>query len=80
MPQVLSAVLRDDAFYWFKEHGGMTRENGQRFRDKVLSRGATEDMDVMYRAFRGRDPSVEPLLIERGLRAAPKAKKKPAKT
>ena len=67
-----SAVLRDDAFYWFKEHGGMTRENGQRFRDMVLSRGATQDMDAMYRAFRGRDPSVEPLLIERGLKAAPK--------
>jgi peptidyl-dipeptidase Dcp len=70
-----SAVLRDDAFYWFKEHGGMTRENGQRFRDMVLSRGATQDMDAMYRAFRGRDPSVDPLLIERGLKAAPKDKK-----
>jgi len=70
-----SAVLRDDAFYWFKEHGGMTRENGQRFRDMILSRGATEDMDAMYRAFRGRDPSVEPLLIERGLKAAAKDKK-----
>jgi len=62
-----TAVLRDDAFYWFKEHGGMTRENGQRFRDMVLSRGNTEDTDALYRAFRGRDPSVEPLLIERGL-------------
>ena len=67
-----SAVLRDDAYYWFKEHGGMTRENGQRFRDMVLSRGGTEDMDAMYRAFRGRDPSVEPLLETRGLKA-PKA-------
>ncbi|HSE13110.1 MAG TPA: peptidyl-dipeptidase Dcp [Rudaea sp.] len=64
-----SAVLRDDAFYWFKEHGGMTRENGQRFRDMVLSRGGTEEMDAMYRAFRGRDPSVEPLLETRGLKA-----------
>ena len=66
-----TAVLRDDAFYWFKEHGGMTRENGQRFRDMVLSRGNTEDTDAMYRAFRGRDPSVEPLLIERGLKEKP---------
>ena len=64
-----TAVLRDDAFYWFKEHGGMTRENGQRYRDMVLSRGGTMEMDAMYRAFRGRDPSVEPLLIERGLKA-----------
>ncbi|MEP6484541.1 MAG: M3 family metallopeptidase [Rudaea sp.] len=63
-----SAVLRDDAFYWFKEHGGMTRENGQRFRDMILSRGYTQDLDVAYRAFRGRDPSVDPLLIERGLK------------
>ncbi|HEY8009678.1 MAG TPA: M3 family metallopeptidase [Rudaea sp.] len=65
-----TAVLRDDAFYWFKEHGGMTRENGQRFRDMVLSRGNSEETDVAYREFRGRDPSVEPLLIERGLKAA----------
>ena len=70
-----TAVLRDDAFYWFKEHGGMTRENGQRFRDMVLSRGNTQDTDAMYRAFRGRDPSVEPLLIERGLKSDKPAKK-----
>ncbi len=68
-----TAVLRDDAVpYWFKEHGGLTRENGQRFRDMILSRGSTEEMDVMYRTFRGRDPSVEPLLIERGLKPAKK--------
>ena len=63
-----TAVLRDDAFYWFKEHGGMTRENGQRFRDMILSKGNSEDLEAAYRAFRGRDPSVEPLLIERGLK------------
>ena len=51
----------------------MTRENGQRFRDMVLSRGGTEEMDAMYRAFRGRDPSVEPLLETRGLKAETKA-------
>jgi peptidyl-dipeptidase Dcp len=63
-----SEVLAHDAFYWFKEHGGMTRANGQRFRDMVLSRGGTQDAAVLYRAFRGRDPQVEPLLIERGLK------------
>ena len=63
-----SEVLDDDSYYWFKEHGGMTRANGQRFRDMVLSRGGTEDAAPMYRSFRGRDPSVEPLLVERGLR------------
>jgi peptidyl-dipeptidase Dcp len=70
-----SAVLRDDAFYWFKEHGGMTRENGQRFREMVLSKGSTMEMDAMYRAFRGRDPSVEPLLETRGLKAETPAAK-----
>ena len=64
-----TAVLRDDAFYWFKEHGGMTRENGQRFRDMVLSRGGTEETDALYREWRGRDPSVEPLLEVRGLKS-----------
>jgi peptidyl-dipeptidase Dcp len=63
-----SEVLDHDAFYWFKEHGGLTRENGQRFRDMVLSRGNTQDVAALYRAFRGRDPEVEPLLIERGLK------------
>ncbi|HEY0179829.1 MAG TPA: peptidyl-dipeptidase Dcp [Dokdonella sp.] len=63
-----SEVLDDDAFYWFREHGGLTRENGQRFREKVLSRGSTEDMAELYRGFRGRDPSVEPLLEQRGLK------------
>jgi peptidyl-dipeptidase Dcp len=63
-----SEVLDDDAYYWFKEHGGMTRANGQRFRDMILSQGGTEDAAAMYRAFRGRDPSVEPLLEERGLK------------
>ncbi|GAC1431228.1 MAG: peptidyl-dipeptidase Dcp [Thermoanaerobaculia bacterium] len=64
-----SEVIDDDAFYWFKEHGGLTRENGQRFRDMILSRGGTQEMASMYRAFRGRDPVVEPLLIERGLKS-----------
>jgi peptidyl-dipeptidase Dcp len=63
-----SEVLDDDAFAWFTEHGGMTRENGQRFRDLVLSRGYTIECGAMYRAFSGRDPSVEPLLRERGLK------------
>ena len=36
-------MLDDDAFAWFQEHGGLTRANGQRFRDMILSRGNTED-------------------------------------
>jgi peptidyl-dipeptidase Dcp len=66
-----SEVLDDDAYQWFVENGGMTRQNGQRFRDMILSRGGTSDAAEMYRAFRGRDPSVEPLLEQRGLKATP---------
>ena len=62
-----SEVLDDDAYYWFREHGGMTRENGQRFRDMILSRGGSRDVAELYRAFRGRDPEVGPLMVERGL-------------
>jgi len=62
-----SEVIDDDAYYWFKEHGGLTRENGQRFREMVLSRGGTQDAAALYRNFRGRDPQVQPLLEERGL-------------
>lgn len=60
-------MLDDDAFQWFKEHGGLTRENGQRFRDMVLSRGNTEDLATMYRNFRGHDPDILPMLQDRGL-------------
>jgi len=71
-----SEVLDDDAYYWFTEHGGMTRANGQRFREMILSREGTADVAELYRAFRGRDPIVQPLLEERGLAAAPHAKTK----
>jgi peptidyl-dipeptidase Dcp len=62
-----SEVLDVDAYRWFVEHGGMTRDNGKRFREMILSRGHTQDLAALYRAFRGRDPSVEPLLEQRGL-------------
>ena len=60
-------MLDDDAFAWFEENGGLTRANGDRFRAMILSRGNTEDLAAMYRAFRGRDPKIEPLLKVRGL-------------
>jgi peptidyl-dipeptidase Dcp len=63
-----SEVLDDDAYAWFKEHGGLTRANGARFRDMVLSRGGTDDAATLYRNFRGRDPNVDALLEERGLK------------
>ncbi|WP_305805029.1 peptidyl-dipeptidase Dcp [Stenotrophomonas sp. YIM B06876] len=61
-------VLDHDAFQWFKENGGLTPENGQIFRDKVLSRGNSVELAQLYRDFRGKDPSVEPLLENRGLK------------
>ena len=61
-------MLDDDAFQWFKENGGLTRANGDRFRSMVLSRGNTEDLAKMYRDFRGRAPSIEPMLEDRGLK------------
>jgi len=60
-------MLDHDAFQWFIEHGGLTRKNGQRFRDLVLSRGNTEDYGKLYRDFRGHDPDIHPMLVFRGL-------------
>ena len=71
-----SEVIDDDAYYWFRENGGLSRANGQRFRDMILSRGGTQDVATLYRAFRGRDPSVEPLLEERGLKPTPGKQKR----
>ena len=61
-------VLDHDSFEWFKEHGGLKPENGQVFRDKILSRGNSVELADLYREFRGKDPSVEPLLVNRGLK------------
>jgi peptidyl-dipeptidase Dcp len=63
-------MLDDDAYEWFLEHGGMTRANGQRFRDLILSRGHTEDYGTMFRAFYGKDPEIGPMLKDRGLKPA----------
>ena len=60
-------MLDDDAYQWFVEHGGLTRANGDRFRQMVLSRGNTEDLAKMYEAWRGKAPSIEPMLKYHGL-------------
>jgi len=60
-------MLGQDAFAWFQQHGGLTRANGQRFREMVLSRGNTMDYAEMYRAFTGHDPSIQPYLDYYGL-------------
>jgi peptidyl-dipeptidase Dcp len=63
-----SEMLDDDAYQWFEEHGGLTRANGDRFRKMVLSRGYTEDLQKLYAAWAGREPSIEPMLKNRGLK------------
>jgi peptidyl-dipeptidase Dcp len=60
-------MLDDDAYAWFGENGGLTRANGQRFRDMILSRGNTEDYNKMFSSFRGHAPNIEPLEKSRGL-------------
>jgi peptidyl-dipeptidase Dcp len=60
-------MLADDAHAWFTSHGGLTRENGQRFRDTILSRGNTQDYSEMFRNLTGHDPEIGPMLKFRGL-------------
>ncbi len=62
-----SEVLDADTVVWFAEKGGLKRDNGDRFRAGLLSRGGSIDAMTLFRAFRGREPSIAPLLERRGL-------------
>ncbi len=62
-----SEVLDADTVAWFKGQGGLTRANGDRFRAMVLSRGGSGEAMDLYRAFRGGEPELRPLLERRGL-------------
>ena len=62
-------MLADDGYQWFVEQGGLTRENGQKFREAILSRGNSSDLAELYRQWRGHDPRIEPMLENRGLSA-----------
>jgi peptidyl-dipeptidase Dcp len=64
---IWSEVLDADTVKWFEENGGMNRENGQYFRDTLLSKGGSIEAMELFRNFRGRDPDVTPLLERRGL-------------
>ncbi len=64
---IWSEVLDADTVDWFKENGGLLRENGEHFRDALLGRGGSIDSMQMFRNFRGRDSKIEPLLKRRGL-------------
>lgn len=61
-------MLDHDAYEWFKENGGLTLENGQRFRDMILSKGNTENLEKMYEKWSGQKPSIKPMLEARGLK------------
>jgi len=62
-----SEMLDDAAFQWFEDHGGLTRANGDRFRQMVLSRGNTEDLNAMFDRWLGGEPRIGPMLKQRGL-------------
>ncbi|CAN5171974.1 M3 family metallopeptidase [soil metagenome] len=67
---IWSEVLDADTVDWFTENGGLTRANGDRFRDRLLGVGGSKDPLEAYRDFRGRDAVIEPLLKRRGLLGA----------
>lgn len=54
-------MLEEDAYSWFKENGGMTRANGERFKKMILSKGNTEDYNTMFERFRGHAPDLKAL-------------------
>jgi peptidyl-dipeptidase Dcp len=64
---IWTQMLADDAYAGFVDHGGLTRANGDRFRKMILSRGNTEDLEQLYVAWRGAEPSIQPMLKYRGL-------------
>jgi len=64
---IWSDVLASDTKHWFRTHGGLTRANGDRLREKVLSRGFSEDALALFQDFYGKAPDIGPLLESRGL-------------
>lgn len=66
---IWSEVLDADSVEWFKENGGMKRENGDHFRKTLLSRGGAEEAMTLFRNFRGAEPNIQPLLERKGLTA-----------
>ena len=64
---IWAEVLVADSIEWFKDHGGLTRENGDHFRQTLLSRGGSREAMSLFHDFTGRDPYIEPLLRRRGL-------------
>ena len=65
---IWAEVLSSDAFAAFQEKGLFDQATARSFRTHVLEKGASEEVAELYRRFRGREPSVEPLLERRGLK------------
>ena len=64
---IWSEVLDADTVEWFKENGGLKRENGEHFRKTLLSRGGSQDALTIFKDFRGAEPNIQPLLDRKGL-------------
>jgi peptidyl-dipeptidase Dcp len=64
---IWSEVLDADSVEWFKQNGGLTRANGDHFRDTLLSQGGSQDAMKIFKDYTGREPYIEPLLVRRGL-------------
>jgi peptidyl-dipeptidase Dcp len=60
-------LLDADAFAYFKENGIFNRKTAQKFRDNILSKGATQDPNILYKNFRGKEPSIEAMLLRDGI-------------
>ncbi|WP_206858923.1 M3 family metallopeptidase [Lysobacter changpingensis] len=68
---IWSEVLDANSVQWFKQNGGLSRKNGDHFRQTLLSQGGSTDALQLFRNFAGHDPKIEPLLEKRGLTTAP---------
>jgi peptidyl-dipeptidase Dcp len=77
---IWSEVLDADTALWIRNHGGLTRANGDRFRGMLLSRGGSQDALELFKAFYGGDPDIGPLLERRGLAPTPADGAKPNET
>jgi len=64
---IWTQMLADDGYQWFVEQGGLTPQNGQRFREAILSRGNSQELKALYNEWRGHAPYSEPMLEYRGL-------------
>ena len=77
---IWSEVLVADSVEWFKQNGGLTRANGQHFRDTLLSQGGSQDAMKIFKDYTGREPYIEPLLVRRGLTVSADDSVKPGET